>query len=639
MKKTPPPREVDIRHLVPCAIGLFLVVSFVYALTLFPTVPPGDSGELIVQSYLLGVIHPPGYPLYTMLAKLFSLLPWGSIAWRVNFLSAVCNAGAAVFIFLSLTKLTRTLWAGLLVAGLFAFSSIVWRYSVVAEVFGLNNLIVASLVFLSVLYAREKNLRVASITAFVMGLGLSNHHTIVFYEFPLGVWLLLYGGKPLRRRFHVLVLCGLLGLTPYAYLWFAGLRHVPGAWGDTATLSGFLTHVLRREYGTFQLAAGSGHATELMDYLAAYFKAAFMDSLWVGPLLASFGSYWFFQKQKPVQSLVATWTIAFFLYVLAFHSMANITPSPGVPLAILSRFWQQANLLLFIGFGMGLFALHTPLKQKSTMLGAGFVALFSVALVVQVALNYGSSDEHKNYTFAKLGHALLTPLPQSSFLILVGNEMLGSAWYLQKCEEVRPDVQIADLFLLETDWLKKTIVANETSDVSVIKFPADHYLPGDPNGYNLRQLFDANLGHHPIFISYFTPDSVEASDNSAEQDFTMWPFGLVNEVFSAKQPFDPNTYLEKSARFYSALPIADVAPFQDRPWENHLLRLLRETRFQRSYALIQRGSVASPISTDLLRIGVSDLEKLIASDPSPDAHWYETLKIARQRLSQIQPTL
>jgi len=78
-----------------CATLVFLVSLLVYSRTLAPTVTLVDSGELIVAARFLGVAHPPGFPLYLILAHLFSLIPIGSIAFRINFASAFFAALAS----------------------------------------------------------------------------------------------------------------------------------------------------------------------------------------------------------------------------------------------------------------------------------------------------------------------------------------------------------------------------------------------------------------------------------------------------------------------------------------------------------------------------------------------------------------
>ncbi len=72
-----------------------LIAFVVYALTVERTVPTGDGGELIAAAYVLGVAHPPGYPLYTLLGHLATMLPGGSPALRMNLMSGLLDAPGA----------------------------------------------------------------------------------------------------------------------------------------------------------------------------------------------------------------------------------------------------------------------------------------------------------------------------------------------------------------------------------------------------------------------------------------------------------------------------------------------------------------------------------------------------------------
>ena len=80
---------------------LFLAAAFLsfslYSFTLAPTVTAEDSGELVTAAATLGVAHPPGYPLWCILGKVFTYLPVGTVAWRVNLLSAVLGSIDIVF--------------------------------------------------------------------------------------------------------------------------------------------------------------------------------------------------------------------------------------------------------------------------------------------------------------------------------------------------------------------------------------------------------------------------------------------------------------------------------------------------------------------------------------------------------------
>jgi len=89
------------------ALFVFLAAAVVYFATLAPTVPFWDSGEFIAVSYILGVPHPPGTPFYVLLGRIATMVPWATIAQRVNALSAISSALAVLFTYLCGVKLIR----------------------------------------------------------------------------------------------------------------------------------------------------------------------------------------------------------------------------------------------------------------------------------------------------------------------------------------------------------------------------------------------------------------------------------------------------------------------------------------------------------------------------------------------------
>jgi tetratricopeptide (TPR) repeat protein len=91
-----------------CALFVFIASLIVYARTLAPTVTLIDSGELIVAASSLGVAHPPGFPLYVLLAHLATRVPVGSVAVRVNFASALFAALAASVLSLVVVEVLMT---------------------------------------------------------------------------------------------------------------------------------------------------------------------------------------------------------------------------------------------------------------------------------------------------------------------------------------------------------------------------------------------------------------------------------------------------------------------------------------------------------------------------------------------------
>ena len=198
-----------------------------------------------------------------------------TVAFRVNLFCSLCTSmacylqGKTALIMLSsddsapsAATSSSSVAGPLLGMGLFALSPLVWQYAVTAEVFALNNLFTATLLYLVVRFSSRRSMSTAYMGALVCGLALTNQHSIVLFELPLIVWMLYLLRDHIRntRGWILLTLGGffLLGLTPYLYLPIAAsLAPRAGSWGRVDTFAGFLHHLLRRDYGTFQLFSGA----------------------------------------------------------------------------------------------------------------------------------------------------------------------------------------------------------------------------------------------------------------------------------------------------------------------------------------------------------------------------------------------
>lgn len=214
------------------------LVSFaVYAWTAAPNVTLLDSGEFIVAAQHFGVPHPTGYPLWTILAWAFQLLPLGNAAWEINIFSGVCGALAVALAAGMLTNLLR--WflesrlagrmralpalMGISFALMLAFSVSMWSQAVIAEVYTLHALVIG--IFLALLYAWVKNPRRDALMLwafFVLALSFSNHHlTLTLAPLPYLLILLLR-----RRALPDWIFAGTLTVL-LGYLGFAILSEDP----------------------------------------------------------------------------------------------------------------------------------------------------------------------------------------------------------------------------------------------------------------------------------------------------------------------------------------------------------------------------------------------------------------------------
>lgn len=233
------------------ALALSAAALALYVLTLAPTVATvfDDSLEFQVVLPRPGIAHPTGYPLYTLLGWLFSLLPVGDQALRVNLLSAAAGAAAVGVMFLTARQLGSSRLAAAVAGALFAVSSIWWSQATIAEVYALHGLFVALILLLTLLGNGTRR----PWLALVFGLSLAHHRTTLLLAPGVLVYLLWSDPGVLRRPRDLLLLAGAL-LAPlllYAWLPLRGLTSSSLDGSYTNTVQGFLRHVLASDYGSF----------------------------------------------------------------------------------------------------------------------------------------------------------------------------------------------------------------------------------------------------------------------------------------------------------------------------------------------------------------------------------------------------
>jgi len=107
----------------------------IYVRTLAPGVLYSDSAEFQSMAYSLGVTHPSGYPIYILLAKLFTFLPIQNIAWRVNFVSAICAALTLAGVALLIRQQTPSYLGAVLGSLALGIGYTFWSQAIIAEVY------------------------------------------------------------------------------------------------------------------------------------------------------------------------------------------------------------------------------------------------------------------------------------------------------------------------------------------------------------------------------------------------------------------------------------------------------------------------------------------------------------------------
>ena len=225
------------------AVGVFLLALAIYLRTMLPGVSFGDWAEMQWIPARLGVTHPTGYPLYVLLGKAFSLLPFGSLAYRADLLSAVAGAGAAS----SAVLIAQRLGARPVVAAMgglaLALTGTLWLEATFSEMNGLHLLLVGLIIHRALIWRDEQRDRDLRIGALLCGLAIANHPLSVTVISVVVVFVVAIGWRRLVERPVLLVQAGLLvlfGLSCYALIPLRALAGPSAIYGSLQTWDGFL---------------------------------------------------------------------------------------------------------------------------------------------------------------------------------------------------------------------------------------------------------------------------------------------------------------------------------------------------------------------------------------------------------------
>jgi 4-amino-4-deoxy-L-arabinose transferase-like glycosyltransferase len=499
------------------AAGVAVMAFALYYATAARDIVVGDTPELITACALRGIAHPPGYPLFTILGHLLSEMPLlGTIPFRVNLLSVLCDSLTVAVVFFTALRLTKARLASALAALTLAITPLFWSWSLAAEVFPLNNLIAASLICCLISW-HERPERSAWLiaAAFFAGLGLTNHQTIVLLG-PAVCFVLWRRRETLLARPRVIGFCVIafaLGLLPYLYIPIAAAYHPAYSWGDISSWRDFITLVLRKNYGSGRLVSATdylgGSAISRIIALGASF----------GPLagtLSIFGVIEAFRRMR--------WYIWFVLIAFVFAgpffvsiTNLNLATAPSA-LFVLQRFFLLSHVILapLLAFGILLLGEVVP------SLGIGrqriAAALVSIAIVVTAFVTYRHVDLSRNQIARIFATDVYQTVEPGTVLLGTGDGLVFPLLYGQLVDGFDPEVTLVIVPLLKTDWYVRQLRRRHPD----LNIPFDRY---DAQTNNLKALMEANRSR-----SFATAGTIGNEDHSLEGEY--WPYqrGIVTVI-------------------------------------------------------------------------------------------------------------
>lgn len=409
-----------IRWTIGLAAGV--LAGLVYLITLAPTITwrnsGADSGDLATAAFTLGIPHPPGYPLYTLLAAAFARLPFGEPARNVGLFSALAAAGAVVMFYWAvmafLPPVERTGWDREMVAATIAltlaFAPLFWSQATIAEVYALHALLVAA-ILTTLLSGDGPRLFIA---AALFGLGFAHHYSIVLLV-PTAI-LLLSDTRLTRKRILSASLLFLLPLCLYLYLPIRAAADPPVNWGDPRTPEGLWWIVTAEPYRSYLFDFSLASILERVATAARFLLQQF--NVW-GLVLGLWGLAEMMMGESPRRKRQA---IALLAGLGLCISYAIVYGTRDSYIYLVPGFMIFA---LFIAFGIGSLVRRLSAAWTRVALAGALVLL----PFFNLAANFQSMDlshDRQAYDYAE---QIFRVVPDDAIVFANGDEHVFALWY------------------------------------------------------------------------------------------------------------------------------------------------------------------------------------------------------------------
>ena len=443
-------------------LTIFATVLVVYNATLTPSLSykSPDGNELATIPYVLGLAHSTGYPLYTWLGKLFTFIPIGDVAHRINLMSAVLGAGGVVLLYAIMRQVTApgasdrvgpSRVASAFTALLFAFSRAFWSQTGIAEVYAPNVFMLALTVWLLLKWAqaRESNRRGAALwlLAFSLsfGLGLGTHLSNLGFAPAFALFILLVDWRFVIRPLEWLGAAAAFGLGALQFAWLPYKAHTlndaPMKRNAPTTLQGIYNYTL----GAFPQFKFAFPLTSIPDRIVLYLYLLKQQYFVVGILLGLYGlAEMLIQRPK-----------RFYLFVVMY--LAHVFFFVQYRVFDLDVFFIPAHLLyaIFCGFGVyQLIGYFWGWAERRNgiwrwLVGPAMSVLVALALLLplvrEVRANWAVNDYSDDVAINDFYNNVWQMLPEESAILGRSGVFGYDMFYYRLVYNVRPDVLMPHL--------------------------------------------------------------------------------------------------------------------------------------------------------------------------------------------------
>jgi hypothetical protein len=426
------------------------VALAVYLATMAPGLTEIDAGELAGVAATLGVAHPSGYPLYSVVGRAWNLLPWPMrTILAMNVLSAVLAAGAVFLVHRTIRdvlpepaagkgRVARELgaWTGSLA---FAMNGTMWSVATVTEVHALQMFLDAAFLHAIVrsgLWGGRRFRESAFLAAcYLGGLCLTNHLTsaLLWPGFGLALWLRRreVAGRTLAAGLGLAA----LGVSVYAFLPIRSAQFPVFDWGGVRTLEAFWRHVSGAQYRVWMFASGEAFLRNLREFLGL------LPAGFGWPLLGfAVAGLW---RARRIRGLLAG--------SLAMSVLAVLYPL-GYDIHDIETYFLPPFLFVAIWIGLGFVQLVEWGEKRGGAASRLVPALFALPLL-PAAQGWRAADRSDDRWVEAMAHSFLeTPRQRAVVLTAHWDVLQSPALYLQEVEGIRPDLTLLDQEHFRRSW-------------------------------------------------------------------------------------------------------------------------------------------------------------------------------------------
>ncbi|HYM64891.1 MAG TPA: DUF2723 domain-containing protein [Candidatus Sulfotelmatobacter sp.] len=537
------------KNILPILLFAFILAIYLHNLSL--TVYGGDVGDLVSAASIMGVAHPPGYPLFTLLGFILTRVNFATPAFMVGLISVFSSAIAVVIYYLFILKLTKNKLISLISSLILAFNYLFWLYSEVAEVFALNTLFVVILIFLSYLYFKTNKDKILYVLSLFIGLSLSHHQTIVLIFPSILVFIIPNLKKIISKPKFIFknILFVLLGLSFYIYVPIAASHNPIINWDNVHDLKSFFHLVLRKDYGTFTAGPFSTPVFAQRVVIVKSYLVYILSQLTLPTIIFSlFGAAYLFLKNK---ILFLSFFLGFLISGPLFVIYAGFPLLGDFFIGVYERFFVTSTIfiLLFFPFGLLFFIEFVNKVFKKKTFQNLFILIFLIIPFSLFYYNFPKTDLHATTIGNDLAYDMLSPLPKGSILFLSGDTVLFNTWYVRYSLNFRPDIKVINLNGLTGD----SYFENKLKEYQ--KLNPKEKLDRDISAKVIKEISQKN----PVF-------SYESVQPSKGEKYTWIPYGLSFQLLNSKEDIpSKENYLKKSLdiwenfRYFKNLNKTDLA--------------------------------------------------------------------------------